>query len=198
MTRRLFNTLFLLAVSFLIQQKTSAAVHTIIVSDFSFSPASGVSANVGDTIRWIWSSGVHTTTSSSIPTGATAWDAPITSSATTFSYVPTLPGTYNYVCTPHAGMGMIGSFMVSVPTGINEQALTAELNIYPNPAKNVVFVTGEFNAGILKITDIQGRLIYSKPFNGRSSVPLTEIPAGIYDISVIANGERATTKLIKE
>ena len=83
-----------------------------MVGNFFFNPSS-LNVNVGDTVKWVWSSGSHTTTSSSIPGGAAAWDQLITSSNTTFSYKVTVAGTYNYVCTPHAAMGMIASFTAS-------------------------------------------------------------------------------------
>jgi plastocyanin len=89
-----------------------ATVYTVNVSSNQFSPAS-VTMNTGDTVKWVWVNGSHTTTSSSIPTGATPWNSPITSSVTTYSYVPSVAGTYNYVCTPHASMGMVGTLIVN-------------------------------------------------------------------------------------
>lgn len=86
---------------------------TVQVSNFSFTPATLNSVTVGDTVRWVWVSGAHTTTSSSIPAGAAAWDEMISSSNTEYEYKVTIAGTYNYVCTPHIGMGMVGSFMAS-------------------------------------------------------------------------------------
>jgi len=59
--------------------------------------------------------GFHTTTSTLIPAGATAWDAPITTVGATFDYVPTEIGEYAYQCTPHSAM-MTGTFTVSLPT----------------------------------------------------------------------------------
>ena len=86
--------------------------HMVDVANFSFSPSS-VNAMVGDTITWNWVSGTHTTTcngtsGTSLPPGATPWDAPINSSSTTFSYVIEIDGDYNFVCLFHPSMiGMI-------------------------------------------------------------------------------------------
>lgn len=107
------------AVILLAATGVNAAKLTISVSNFSFSPdgstPSTVTIALGDTVRWSWVSGNHTTTSSSatIPSGAATWNSNINSSTTFFEYKPTVAGTYNYVCTPHASMGMTGSFIVT-------------------------------------------------------------------------------------
>ena len=50
----------------------------------------------------------------------------------TFTHVFTVPGTYDYQCDPHAGMGMTGKVIVSAPCkgadktivfGVNESKL---------------------------------------------------------------------------
>lgn len=85
-----------------------AVTRNVSVSDFVFTPAT-MTVNIGDVVQWNWVSGGHTTTSMAIPAGAAAWNSPITSNSTTFSYTVTTAGTYNYVCTPHAP-SMAGSF----------------------------------------------------------------------------------------
>ena len=94
-----------------------AVKHVVLVGNFFFNP-SALSVSVGDTVRWVWSSGSHTTTSGVIPGGATNWDELITSSNTSFEYPVTVSGTYNYVCTPHVAMGMVATFtaVAFVPT----------------------------------------------------------------------------------
>jgi len=92
-----------------------AVTHTVQVGNFYFSPSS-LNVNVGDVVEWVWVAGSHTTTSTSIPGGAASWDQPINSSNQTYSYTVTTAGTYNYVCTPHAAMGMVGSFVATTTT----------------------------------------------------------------------------------
>jgi plastocyanin len=81
--------------------------HVVTVQNFSFFPAA-VNAIVGDTITWQWVDGSHTTTcdgvfpGTSLPPGASTWDSPINSSATTFEYIIQVVGNYNYVCVPHS------------------------------------------------------------------------------------------------
>jgi hypothetical protein len=83
---------------------------------------------VGDTVKWVWASGSHTTTcdpatqaGTSLPAGAATWDEPITSVNTTYEYVVTVAGVYNYWCNPHAPE-MAASFTASdaLPVKLSE------------------------------------------------------------------------------
>lgn len=114
---KLLPTLILgvLLLTFLPSKQLLATKHIIEVKDFVFDPDDLQDVQVGDTIRWEWVSGFHTTTSGSIPDGASSWDSPITPSVTSYEYIVQVSGTYNYVCTPHAP-SMAGSFTVIPPS----------------------------------------------------------------------------------
>ncbi|WP_170971058.1 T9SS type A sorting domain-containing protein [Ilyomonas limi] len=101
-----------------------ATTYNVDVSNFQFSPAT-VNASVGDTIQWTWVSGFHTTTSTSVPAGANAWDAPMTSSDPSFKYKLTVAGTYSYFCSVHPNM--IGTINVSsvLPVTLSAFSVTA-------------------------------------------------------------------------
>ena len=88
--------------------QVKAVIVTVSVNATAFSPAT-FNCQVGDIIHWFQGSGTHTTTSVSIPTGATAWNAPIDGTNTSFDYLVLFPGTYTYKCTPH---GFTGTFTV--------------------------------------------------------------------------------------
>ncbi len=95
--KKIFSTLFICLCIFI---NANAKIFTVSVSNFQFSPST-VNANVGDTIKWVWVNGFHTTTSRNIPAGASSWDAPIQGAGQTFSYKLTVTGTYNYWCAIH-------------------------------------------------------------------------------------------------
>lgn len=78
-----------------------ATIRIIQVANFQFTPAT-LNANVGDTVRFQWVSGFHTTTSTSIPSGATMWDNEMNSGSPTFDYKLQTEGTYEYWCVPHS------------------------------------------------------------------------------------------------
>ncbi len=112
--------ILLFSMSFLfISFISNATIHRVSVANFAFSPADIGNVTVGDTIRWFWVSGNHTTTDTSgsannvLPAGAAKWNAPINATDTAFNYKVTVAGTYNYICIPHASGGMVGSFTAS-------------------------------------------------------------------------------------
>ena len=108
-----FKNILILFFFIIAVNEAFAVKWTVQVSNFAFTPANLPGVAVNDTIKWVWVSGGHTTTSSSIPAGAASWDELITSANTQYEYKVTVSGTYNYVCTPHAGMGMVASFTAS-------------------------------------------------------------------------------------
>jgi len=146
----MFSFVLALLSAVLINSVTFATTHVVSVSSFMFSPNT-LSVSVGDTVKWQWVDGTHTTTSLTIPAGASSWDSPMTNANQTFSYRVAIAGTYNYQCTPHAGI-MTGSFTASSSSG--SILLTENFN-YPagdslgahgwnwiNSALNPLVVTG--------------------------------------------------------
>ena len=115
-----------------------AVKRVVSVGNFFFNPAS-ISANVGDTMRWVWVAGFHTTTSLTVPPGAAIWDAPITSSSQTYEYKITVAGSYTYDCKIH-GLGMSGSF-----TAAN---VTPTLAVAPSN-QNVSAASGSTSFGVI-------------------------------------------------
>ena len=81
----------------------SAEIINVDVANFAFTPAD-INCNVGDTIVWTLSGGTHTTTSTSVPTGASTWDYTFSGIGDTYSYVVEFPGSYTYECTIHPTM----------------------------------------------------------------------------------------------
>lgn len=121
------------------------------VQNFSFSPNSLPSVQLGDTIRWVWINGSHTTTNLIIPPLAATWDHVINVSNQSFEYVPTVAGVYNYKCTPHFP-NMVGSFTVSEPAGF-------ALNLK-------VFLEGPFSGGQMNANlNTEGLLPLVQPYN---------------------------------
>lgn len=122
------SILILCMVTFSSMISSAAKKFTITVANFQFSP-SNLNVSVGDTVSWVWESGFHTTTSTSIPGGADAWDSPIATSSSTFEYVITMPGIYNYWCTIHAP-AMAGTINASsaLPVSLSNFSIAAKVN----------------------------------------------------------------------
>jgi plastocyanin len=176
---------------------TYATVHTINVADFSFSPST-LTIQLGDTIFWKHMSGTHTTTSTTIPGAATPWNASITTGNPGFTYVPAVPGTYNYVCTPHQGMGMTASFTVTGSASVNNVSV-AEFNIFPNPASTEIHVQSIAKSVEASLTDITGRKIPLQQIStsqGEKTFSTGGIADGIYFLSIHTPEADLTRKLV--
>jgi plastocyanin len=101
-----------------------AANHTVMVRNFEFAPKDIV-IQKGDTVIWEWETGAHTTTNGTggaDPNSGTLWDAPITSSNTTFQYTFDDAGSFPYYCVPHELANMVGS--VTVEEGTPTETIT--------------------------------------------------------------------------
>ncbi len=131
MKKSLLFSLCLFLISFI----SNATVHVVSVSNYQFSPKVIDNVFVGDTVRWVWVLGTHTTTDdptnqgagNSLPPGAASWNSPMTATDTAFNYKVTVAGVYNYYCIPHASFGMIGSFTASnaLPVSLTSFQLSA-------------------------------------------------------------------------
>ena len=162
-----------------------ATTHTITASGTSFTPSSGVTVNLGDTVKWVLAGGSHTSTSTSVPSGAATWDH--TLSSTPFIYVPTVVGTYAYQCNFHFSMGMTGTFTVVNTTGVTPVTATALFHMFPNPASGSVklqFAQQDRPVSVV-MTDMSGKTIFSKEYAASvdANIDVKNFPAGIYVIA---------------
>ncbi|MCX7834030.1 MAG: T9SS type A sorting domain-containing protein [Ignavibacteria bacterium] len=188
-----------------------ATTHIVQVSNYAFTPQN-LNVTVGDTIKWVWVSGIHTTTSTTIPQGATPWDVIISSSNQTYSYPVVVPGLYNYVCTPHIPMGMVGSFNAS-PSNITPIAAIAynyELfQNYPNPfnpTTKIRFSIPKSEFVTLKIYNVVGEEIavlvnkflnqgiYEYEFNANNLE--NNLSSGVYFYTLRTESYQETKKLL--
>jgi len=167
----------------------NAMVWNVTVNSSSFSPNSLPNVVCGDTVRWTYGSGnPHTTTSTTIPAGATTWNAPIDGSNTTFDYiVPNFAGVYNYKCTPH---GFLGSFTVTCTAGINDMQSNISSLIYPNPFASS-FTLANSQADAAKITDMTGQVVHAVSLNtlgDKAEINLDALAPGIYFLITYKEG----------
>lgn len=106
----------------------AGVVHQIDLVGSEFQPA-GVSIVVGDTVRWVWVSGVHNVESGVVLGGAPVFDGnfrsgdPVATAGTVYqvTFDPAflaahpMPGNvYPYYCIVHADVNMVGTVTVTV------------------------------------------------------------------------------------
>jgi plastocyanin len=181
--------LFFFLACTLLALKVPATTLMVSVENDVFAPAS-VTIHLGDTVMFMWVVGTHTTTSTTIPSGAVSWDNPMDAAHTMFTYVPAVTGTYNYQCTFHVAMGMVGSFTVIPPTGV-QQVTTGQFLLYPNPVSGTVHMsfTDTHSPVNIQVSDVTGKEIMKTSFNSANtiSLDLSAFGTGMYFIKAEQN-----------
>lgn len=175
-----------------------STVHTVQVWNgyLQFLP-NQITIQLGDTIQWLpldEPTMIHTITSDNIPAGAATfdyiWQAP---ADTFFQYVPTVKGTYDYVCTPHVNQGMTGQFIVEDTTvSLDENEL--KISVYPNPTSDFLRIESDRNWDSYSIIDLTGKTVLSGSQN--SLLDLRTLPASIYFLEVKGIKSR-TVRIVK-
>ena len=185
----------------------NATVHIITASGLTiptdvFTPRA-VNAMVGDTIKWVWVSGVHTTESVNVPAGAATWYADLTASDTVFMYVLTVPGSYYYDChyLTLGGHGMDGDIEVAaLTTGIYDNKTNDASQVYPNPFSDKIVIKN-VDAESVSVYNLAGQKVKTVALaSGQSEaeIDMAAITKGIYFYQMI-KGDLvvATGKLVK-
>jgi len=183
----------------------NATMHSVSVTSNMYTPST-LSVTVGDTIRWIWNSGFHSVTSSTVPAGVNAFASPSQSTGF-YDYVVATAGSYTYECAVH-GASMAGSFTASAAAAISDlNASAISLRSFPNPASEAIVV--EFNlptAQAIRVdaTDLAGRTIelssaaFYQAGRVRMLLPLASrgIAPGIYTVRLSGLSLNATQRVV--
>jgi uncharacterized surface protein with fasciclin (FAS1) repeats len=116
------NKLFLLLLICSMASSVMATIHTANAGSYYYSP-SALTINQGDTVKWINDGGTHDVNADINSQTLMSFNNPVSfqSSATSsvgaviYTYIFTVPGTYNYDCSigSHAAAGMVGSIIVN-------------------------------------------------------------------------------------
>ena len=72
------------------------------------------------------------------------------------------------------------------------------IQVYPNPANDkVTIITNKL--GLIKITDINGRIIISKNIEAvKAIIDISEISGGVYSIQIMTDKGMTVKKLVKQ
>lgn len=207
--------LLLVYTLFLLVSHAKATIHQVLVWDGYMQfiqPETPFIVELGDTIQWLpldYPSMVHTVTSTSIPTGAMAfdytWQAP---ADTFFQYVPTVLGVHDYVCIPHSP-GMSGSFTVIDGTTSIAQAKpeNGNIHIFPNPTADQIsidlngFETAEWTVHLMDHSGKQLDVLYRGHFQSENQTTVksvADLPPGIYYLLVESEGIRRSKRWVKQ
>jgi plastocyanin len=194
-----FYKALILPVALFISVHVQGTIHTVTILSSQFSPTS-LSVNVGDTVRWVLGSGIHTTTSTNIPAGATSWNEVLSSGNQSFDYVVTVEGTYDYYCAYHSFTGQF----IAVNTGIKTPAVFSGFNlsiVRPAVYKINYSLNRPSEIGIA-LFDVTGKNV--KKFLGThlgageytNTFYLDDLQKGIYIIEMVIDNQHLSKRII--
>ncbi len=73
--------------------------------------------------------------------------------------------------------------------GISQYSnLNNKISIYPNPSSGIFTI--EINSTtkqIMQVYDINGRIVLTQTINGKATIDMTNLPAGVYNINLLSN-----------
>lgn len=79
---------------------------------------------------------------------------------------------------------MTGVAQVNSVSSVNTQ----KVSVYPNPANDVLFLEGGATAMVCNLVSVNGQVVATKSFNGKSSIDLTGLASGLYFYTISQNG----------
>ncbi|MFZ0455261.1 MAG: plastocyanin/azurin family copper-binding protein [Ignavibacteriaceae bacterium] len=186
--------------------------HIVQASDFVFTPAELTIAK-GDTVKWVWVNGMHTTTSDST-SGATVWDALLDQSHLSYTYVFKNTGVFPYYCIYHVSFGMKGTITVGPATSVKSansvpNGYSLKQN-YPNPfnpSTIIEYSIPQQSYITLEVYNILGSKVetlvnkeedagnYKIEFNSQKTVNNEPLASGLYfyQIKALAAGSRSVS-----
>ena len=172
------KTLLLFAAVISITASFAQTKHKIKVSNFQFSPKT-TNAILGDIIIFVWVSGTHTTTSTTIPVGARAWDTAMDINHPKFKYKLKKTGTYNFKCSIHPST-MTGSIIVTgaLDIGFNNLSINTEnakavLKWNINSSKDVSYFSVQRSpdgSNFTEIAKLQGSSLHAYQYTDQTSL----------------------------
>ncbi len=180
----LTTTVLLLATQLMAQ-----TFHNIDVANFSFTP-SQLTINVGDTVVWTNSEGIHNVDGNLIdyPDNPESFGNGVGPAGWTYQFIFTIAGDYNYQCSVHPSM--VGSItVIDTSVGILDIENPVAINFYPNPVKNQLSwkwsdIKSAGNAN-MTIYDVTGKVVDSFSLNVNINRDVSHFAEGLYTFIIL-------------
>lgn len=155
--------------------------------------------NIGDTVRWTWTSINHTVTSDigSTETFNSGLLGPIGS---TFSHTFTLEGDNPYYCDIHGAFNMAGTITVQNSLGVEDETFS-NFKIFSNPSNSILRLDfpSHINKGTIVIFDLLGKELLTSKFEASNwfELDVSYWSKGVYLIKVKSENLSQTKQFIK-
>ena len=116
--------------------------------------------------------------------------------------IPDIPGQWSYkfefmgAKSKALGSHKVYSLNVLDPTSIRTQANAIEIQLYPNPTKDVLYISHEVEISKINIYDLYGKQI--KQLSSLSKIDVSYLQEGVYFIKIYAKQGVFVSKFVKE
>jgi len=187
MKKKIFSRALLIFLIVIAGSGYSQVVHTIVITDFEFTP-NNLTVTVGDTVRWSYTSGTQAhnvkADDGSFTSGPPALPSWI------YNHVFTSASNNPYYCEPHGGpggSGMAGVVVVQNPVSVdNENSAADSYELYQNypnpfnPSTKIEYRISDRSFVSLKVYNILGDEVATLVNEEKSS--------GVYNVNFDAAG----------
>ncbi len=106
------------------------------------------------------------------------------------------PGSYNFT----SGQGAIIRIMPqSITTGVEEEHVSGELHLYPNPANEVLNIEWDEPVDNITIINSLGQIVLTNQqsaINDQQSMDIRSLPTGLYFVEVYSGSIQKTSRLV--
>jgi len=178
-------------------QTVRATNITIIISGFTYSPAS-TSGIVGDVVT-ISANANHPL----VEVDQTNWNAntpnPVAggwgTKTANYTFTITTVADIYYMCQNHGMNGMKGMITVTASSISQVTASAYSISLYPNPITNgdfTVKVEGFNNAGKIMLYNEEGKLLEAYDLTGATTSIKTKLPSGAYFYTVMIGTQQVS------
>ncbi|HTF06156.1 MAG TPA: T9SS type A sorting domain-containing protein [Bacteroidia bacterium] len=124
----------------------------------------------------------------------------IVAGASSQSFFPTADGNYAVIVTENACTDTSACTLV-LGTGVRGNDFASVVSVYPNPNAGVVTVDlgGDYTNILITITDVNGRVVYAAEAHHQNLLTIdTDMASGVYFLNIMADGNNAVKRLIRE
>ncbi len=140
-------------------------------------------------------------TSTLTATGANTYLWNTTSSGSAIVVNPTTNTVYTVTGTDANGCSNSSTITqsVSLCTGITQLVNESSVSVFPNPFTDVITIKNTFKNSTIVIVDVLGKVVFEKQIvSSETSIDLSELKTGFYQLMVKGESNSYTQKIIKQ